>query len=752
MTDEERLQQLQDKKRLAELQAKKNASEDEGVNYSKLFLGVDDIEDFDAGDALKNMGVNFFDQADTAARFINRGVTLNYSDKLYSAVEALATDASYDEALERNRSRNKELKEKNPNLAVGSELAGNLLGIGKLVNAGVTATKAIPKTLKGLKGYAATTAAGGVDAAVISGLMAAGDDKNPYNAAATGAAWGTVFSALPAPAKALFKTAIAKKIGNSAKDMYDKAGNFIAPNLAKGDHEFIKTLYKQYVGEGLLAGPLLKQQAAQVKTVEDRLANVIAKTGVADDRAMALNTAATRRAKKADDSTKNTATDVIANMSAANKAKILKQQEDDIRRITTENNANLTAAEIEVKNANIATQNKILNEAAPTPKIKTEKVGAEAIDELAEAYKNSYNDAWKTAKPLSAKTKKEFAVKIKELKDTLTLDADKKALQNILNNFENIGANGGTAALRTFDSTLRKSSYSAGTKGETQLRDALLALRSVFTNGLPKNTQTALAALNKQYPKYKTVADASNTAIKTKGVFTPDQLLNSARKVGSGTAARGKAPLQSQGIDMLATTAAGSDRLLKLSTANQNRLSTVSDDAAQRIAENAAKAKAASTNVGRQITARNKQNVLDRADVTKEMKTANALRKRNRTSPFYEELGRLNLDRSAQNLKFPTKAATSAGLGAFPALALGSVGLTIPFGVTASRILQKPAVQQAVYGHHPYQKFLRDNLTPSLLAQSLRQRGVDKSLIPTLSASLSNKEEEEQQPRRRRRN
>ncbi|MDB4044568.1 hypothetical protein N9470_03685, partial [Emcibacteraceae bacterium] len=166
---------------------------------------------------------------------------------------------------------------------------------------------------------------------------------------------------------------------------------------------------------------------------------------------------------------------------------------------------------------------------------------------------------------------------------------------------------------------------------------------------------------------------------------------------------------------------------------------------------NAAKAKAASTNVGRQITARNKQNVLDRADVTKEMKTANALRKRNRTSPFYEELGRLNLDRSAQNLKFPTKAATSAGLGAFPALALGSVGLTIPFGVTASRILQKPAVQQAVYGHHRYQKFLRDNLTPSLLAQSLRQRGVDKSLIPTLSASLSNKEEE-QQPRRRRRN
>jgi hypothetical protein len=82
---------------------------------------------------------------------------------------------------------------------------------------------------------------------------------------------------------------------------------------------------------------------------------------------------------------------------------------------------------------------------------------------------------------------------------------------------------------------------------------------------------------------------------------------------------------------------------------------------------------------------------------------------------------------------------------------LGSVGLTIPFGVTASRILQKPAVQQAVYGHHRYQKFLRDNLTPSLLAQSLRQRGVDKSLIPTLSASLSNKEEE-QQPRRRRRN
>ena len=96
MTDEERLQQLQDKKRLAELQAKKNASEDKGVNYSKLFLGVDDIEDFDAGDALKNMGVNFskfrepdLNNATTAIAFVRDANNINVDDEVLNYLAEL---------------------------------------------------------------------------------------------------------------------------------------------------------------------------------------------------------------------------------------------------------------------------------------------------------------------------------------------------------------------------------------------------------------------------------------------------------------------------------------------------------------------------------------------------------------------------------------------------------------------------------------------------------------------------------------
>ena len=254
MTDEERLQQLQDKKRLAELQAKKNASEDEGVNYSKLFLGVDDIEDFDAGDALKNMGSNFADQAETAARFFNRGVTFNQSDKIYAGLEsvlpkAIGGGASYDEALQGNRDKNKELKEKYPNLATGSELGGNILGFGKLINAGATATRLVPKTMIGLPQALANTAAGATDAAVIGGISAFGDDRDiSNNASLSGGIGGGITAAMTLLPLGI-RTGLDKIFkSQTGKTAIEKVAGQVPPNLTAEAGSLMQHAYQKVLG------------------------------------------------------------------------------------------------------------------------------------------------------------------------------------------------------------------------------------------------------------------------------------------------------------------------------------------------------------------------------------------------------------------------------------------------------------------------------------------------------------------------
>jgi hypothetical protein len=712
-------------------------------------MGLDDMDDFELGPYLKGMGTNFFDQLDTGARFFNRGFTLNQSDKMYAGVEAmlpkaLGGGATYDEALAKNRARNEELKAKNPRLATVSELGGAFTGIGKLQSAGVTARTLVPqvadkatKLIKAL-GFGGTVAAGAADTAAISAAMAYGDDKDAYDAAKSGALWGAAFSALPPSLAALLKSALAKRIGTSAKDMYDKAGNFIPIHLAKGDHIKLKTLYRQFVGEGLGSKPLLDQQSKVLADVEKRMFKVEAHDAAKGAAKLAANTSANRAAKAADVNLKNTAADIVDAEGARNAA-----------RITNESSVKLSAAEIKIKEANTKLQNQILNDARPSSAVSVTGVGTNAQKQLKGQWKNAYDDAWEPVTGMAPETTASFVNAAGKVKNSLNLPADKATVGNIITNFIAI-SKGGKGDLRAFDRELRKGAYSAGVKGDTQLQSAYHSLRDAFTLGLPKTTQDGLAVLNKKYPNYLVVKDAGNNAIKTKGIFTADQMYNSVKKVGKGTGATGEAHLQTQ-ADVMGDTVA----------AQTKTLSGMADDTASQLTLNAEKAARAKVEAARNMSARNTTKGLERTDATNLLKKANAARTERHVGPFKQELDRLNASSSATNLKVPTQIGTSAAAGVPISLLMAPFtgGTSAAFGsplvgAAQGRFLTQPWVQKTLYGHTAPQKFFRDEMQYAAdLLRRYDKTNISAGFRTGVGATMASpKDKDEQQPRRRRRN
>lgn len=719
---------------------------EEGINFSKLLVGVDDMDDFELGSYLKGMGSNFFDQLDTGARFFNRGVTLNQSDKIYAGVEAmmpkaLGGGATYDEALARNRARNDELKEKNPTLAMGAELTGAFTGIGKLQKVGGTFTRFAPqvadkatKTAKAL-GFGGSVAAGTADAAALSAVMAYGDDKEVYDAGKSGAMWGAAFSVLPPALGAAFKSAIAKRIGAKAEDMYDKAGNFIPIHLAKGDHLKLKTIYKQFVGEGLTGQPLIEQQKKVIADVERRMAKVSAHDTARGATRMATNLEATRGAKAADVAAKNAAVDAVGDVAEKSAAKI-----------TGTGNAKLNAAEIKIKVANTKLQNQILNDARPSSLKPVIGVGTSAQKELKNQWKGAYDDAWNPVTKLDETSISNFVKKATRIKKSLNNPTDKATLGNIITEFKAI-SKGGKGDLREFDKSLRQSAYSAGVKGDSLLQSALHSTRDIFTKGLPKTTQKGLTILNKKYPNYLVVKDAGNNAIKNKGIFTADQMYNSVKKVGKGTGATGEANLQTQ-ADVFGDTV----------VAQNKTISSIADDTASQLAANAEMAGRSKLVKARELAAGNVNKAHARTDATNMLKKSNAARTDAHTAPFKNELDRLKNSAATEGLKLPTKFATSSAAGLPISLMAapmtgGSGFLASPLvGAAQGKFLTMPGVQKAIYGHTPTQQFMRKEAQQAAdLLRSFDKTHIPSGFKPGISAELATHEDEQRErPQRRR--
>lgn len=114
----------------------------------KQSLSIDDIAEED----IEEIGNEDVSTTEAALRGAAQGLAFNYADELIAGGKALVTDQTYDEALTETRQAFKDAQEAHPVAFTGSEIAGGMVGFGKI---GMAA--------KGIKGVAALGAHGAIN-------------------------------------------------------------------------------------------------------------------------------------------------------------------------------------------------------------------------------------------------------------------------------------------------------------------------------------------------------------------------------------------------------------------------------------------------------------------------------------------------------------------------------------------------------------------------------------------------------------
>ena len=184
----------------------------------------------------------------------------------------------------------------------------------------------------------------------------------------------------------------------------------------------------------------------------------------------------------------------------------------------------------------------ILNEVAPIGTKITEK-GQKGIAQIKQSFDDAYSNAWKGADNVSNKGRINFVNEATQAADSLGVE-DLGVLKKVMTDFKKLSAEPSSKKIKELDNQMRKQIQRAG-KDKNQLRDTLKNMRSSMREGMSNDTLGKLKGVDKQYAKYLVTRKAASKAADTEGVFTPKQLLQSAKQVGGETrTATGKAPLQ----------------------------------------------------------------------------------------------------------------------------------------------------------------------------------------------------------------
>jgi len=184
----------------------------------------------------------------------------------------------------------------------------------------------------------------------------------------------------------------------------------------------------------------------------------------------------------------------------------------------------------------------ILNEVAPVGAKITEK-GQEGIKQIKNAFSNSYTNAWKGADNISNEGRVNFVNAASKSRDSLGAE-DIGVMKKVMTDFKKLSVDPSSKKIKELDNQLRKQIQRAG-RDKYQLRDTLKNMREAMREGIPNDTLKKLKAVDSQYGKYLVTRKAASKAAETDGVFTPKQLLQSAKQVGGeARTAVGEAPLQ----------------------------------------------------------------------------------------------------------------------------------------------------------------------------------------------------------------
>ena len=709
-------------------------------------------EDFDLGSFLADSAMGFGDQLDTIGRFLAKGLSVGQFDKLSAGIRSTLNDVGYDEQLRAEQARNKKLGKDWPGLAIVSEIGGSLLGIGKLMKSGVTFNSLLPsiaeKTtkIKKLLGYGGNVAAGAGDAAVISGLMAEGDGRDAFTAAETGSMWGAAFAALPGPAKIAFSKFAESRIG---KPLMDKAGNWTPIHLIKGEHELLKQFFKTGIGGALGGGKLRDQERKYFVRMEAKEAEIVAKN-------------AEKLTKTGDKLTAIERKDIAEGVKFRDKTMddLGKRSADNIAKLEALAAEKLAAQELAAGAEKMALHTSTLKTAAPQGYAGTiTKTGHDGVTQLGAAFKKAYEKAWSPVTGLNTTAIDDLITKAKAAKKGITDPTEKTSMGTIITTLNNLKKTGTASGVKALDDKLRKVAYSAGKKGQDELRTELNNLRGTLTSHLPADTQKALAAHNAKYPDYLVVKDAAAKSVASEGLPKASALVSSTQKISHGKTATNEGALQAEAL-----------AAHKLEQASKQALSDLKDQAAGKMGLQKTREARQKELAGRTLKERETLAANERTDrrigATLKQKQANDAR----LDPVKAEIKGAQKDKIGQTPRLPMQVATSGILGGTVALPFAGAPLAaavgVPLGVTLAKGLSSKTGQNLAAGQHGSQvwareaqknygdtlrKFDKNTSLMTGLGKLNEATGMITGVRPALAGSMGKTDPEEERAKRRRR-
>ena len=191
-----------------------------------------------------------------APREATFGLT-NFAEAGLDAVNPAGNNfGEFSQALDQVRNRNETDRQRHPNATALGGVAGGILGGGAALKAGVTASRAIPQGVSGLRDALARGGAAAADGAVIGGTQALSEGNNVASGALLGAATA---GGLQGGAEALTGAAggIAKRIQQAGLSPQQKVNENIARQVnQQGGREAVQQQLNELGPDAVLADVL----------------------------------------------------------------------------------------------------------------------------------------------------------------------------------------------------------------------------------------------------------------------------------------------------------------------------------------------------------------------------------------------------------------------------------------------------------------------------------------------------------------
>jgi hypothetical protein len=178
---------------------------------------------------------------------------------------------------------------------------------------------------------------------------------------------------------------------------------------------------------------------------------------------------------------------------------------------------------------------KILNEALPPGAKKLETIGYEANEQIADAFKTAYSNAWNKAKRPSGKQLFDI-VRSAGLESRRLDEPSRTVVRRLMEDITQLSNDYTPERMRALDNSVRKAINNANSKANPNpyLSDALKGIKDKLREATSQEARDELALIDQQYRKFLTARKASTSDFSegAGGTFTPQDLMKATKRIG----------------------------------------------------------------------------------------------------------------------------------------------------------------------------------------------------------------------------